>query len=187
MANKLVLALSVLFLLNKPNLLRAIQHRFLLDTCDPSGYLQGQDTSNCNTKNDSQCCQAGQSYPQYQCSPDVSSSTSAILTLNSFEEGGDGGGKSSCDDSWHDDSELVVALSTGWYSGGSRCLKNIMINANGNSVLAKVVDECDSLNGCDEDHAYQPPCRNNIVDASQGVWDALGISGGEYDITWSDA
>ncbi|XP_078166898.1 putative ripening-related protein 1 [Carex rostrata] len=187
MANKLVLALAVLFLLNKPNLSQAIQHRFLLDTCNPTGYLSGQDTSNCNTQNKSECCQSGQMYPQYQCSPDVSDATPAILTVNSFKDGGDGGDKSACDESWHDDSEMVVALSTGWYSAGSRCLKNIRINANGNSVIAKVVDECDSMNGCDEEHAYQPPCRNNIVDASQAVWNALGISDGEYDITWSDA
>ncbi|KAJ4812070.1 Ripening-related protein 3 [Rhynchospora pubera] len=187
MANKLVFALVILFLLNKPNLLQAIQHRFLLNTCNPSGYLPGTDTDNCNTENDSQCCQAGQSYPQYQCSPDVSDSTSAILTLNSFENGGDGGDPPRCDNTWHDNSEMVVALSTGWYSGGSRCLKNIKINANGKSVVAMVVDECDSVNGCDKPHSYQPPCRNNIVDASQAVWDELGISGGEYDITWSDA
>ncbi|RVW97293.1 Ripening-related protein grip22 [Vitis vinifera] len=34
----------------------------------------------------------------------------------------------------------------------------------GRSVLAKVVDECDSADGC----------ANNIVDGSDGVWAALG-------------
>ncbi|RLM78673.1 hypothetical protein C2845_PM12G10770 [Panicum miliaceum] len=113
-----------------------------------------------------------------------------VMTLNDFEEGGDGGDPSECDGRFHRNSERVVALSTGWYAKGRRCGKNIRISARGRSVLAKVVDECDSLNGCDKPHAYQPPCRPNIVDASQAVWDALGITGddvGEYPITWSDA
>jgi hypothetical protein len=56
-------------------------------------------------------------------------------------------------------------------------------------VVAKVVDECDSTKGCDEDHDYQPPCPNNIVDASKAVWKALGVPEGQWgglDITWSD-
>lgn len=120
----------------------------------------------------------------------MSGSTNALLTLNSFEAGGDGGAESACDNQFHDDSTPVVALSTGWYSGGSRCLNYININANGRSVRAMVVDMCDSTMGCDSDHAYQPPCRNNIVDGSRAVWEALGISEdnwGELDITWSDA
>ncbi|KAF2318858.1 hypothetical protein GH714_011190 [Hevea brasiliensis] len=58
------------------------------------------------------------------------------------------------------------------------------------SVKAKVVDECDSTMGCDADHDYQPPCANNIVDASKAVWKALGVpedDWGEMDIYWSDA
>lgn len=53
-----------------------------------------------------------------------------------------------------------------------------------------VVDECDSTMGCDSDHDFQPPCPNNIVDASKAVWKALGVpekDWGELDITWSDA
>ena len=41
--------------------------------------------------------------------------------------------------------------------------------------MAKVVDECDSMRGCDQEHAYQPPCKNNIVDGSDAVWSALGL------------
>ncbi|KAG5053684.1 hypothetical protein JHK85_006194 [Glycine max] len=36
-----------------------------------------------------------------------------------------------------------------------------------------VVDQCDSTKGCDADQDYQPPCANNIVDASNAVWEAL--------------
>lgn len=60
---------------------------------------------------------------------------------------------------------------------------------NGKSVTAKVVDECDSRAGCDEEHAGQPPCRNNIVDGSAAVWNGLGLDQvlGVVDVTWSMA
>ncbi|KAK2988803.1 hypothetical protein RJ640_004105 [Escallonia rubra] len=142
------------------------------NTCQPSGSLE------CGSK----------SYPKYECSPKVTSSTPAKLTNNDFSEGGDGGGPSECDGQYHANSERVVALSTGWYSGGSRCGKMVRITAsNGESVTAKIVDECDSMNGCDQEHAGQPPCKNNIVDASNAVWNALGlnIDLGVVDVTWS--
>lgn len=183
-----MLALATYFLLTQPYLLHANPYRFLAE-CKPSGYLKGTSTPNCNTKNKSECCEANKSYPQYYCSPPITSSTQAKMTLNSFAKGGDGGGKPDCGD-YHNDGELVVALSTGWYNHRSRCGKNIRINGNGKSVLAMVVDECDSVNGCDSVHAYQPPCGNNIVDASQAVWDKLGYHGddvGDAQITWSDA
>ena len=144
------------------------------DDCQPSGSLE------CN----------GQSYPTYTCSPQVTSSTSAVLTKNDFSEGGDGGGPSKCDDKYHENSDPIIALSTGWYNGGSLCGKMIRITAqNGMSVLAKVVDECDSMHGCDQEHAGQRPCDNNIVDGSNAVWDALGldINIGRVDVTWSMA
>jgi len=39
-----------------------------------------------------------------------------------------------------------------------------------------VVDECDSIMGCDPNHDYQPTCANNIVDSSRAVWEALGVA-----------
>ncbi|KAB1226478.1 Kiwellin [Morella rubra] len=148
----------------------------------------GPPQSNCQPSGTLTC--RGQSYPQYRCSPSVTSSTPARLTLNDFSEGGDGGGPSECDDQYHSNSERIVALSTGWFNQGSRCLKMIRITANnGKSVTAKVVDECDSVNGCDAEHAGQPPCKNNIVDGSSAVWDALGLdkNQGVTDVTWSMA
>ncbi|KAJ0101991.1 hypothetical protein Patl1_03851 [Pistacia atlantica] len=68
----------------------------------------------------------------------------------------------------------------------TRCGKNIKIRAsNGKNVIAKVVDDCDSVNGCDE----EPPCRNDIVDGSDAVWHALGLNTevGVVDVTWSMA
>ncbi|XP_077239917.1 putative ripening-related protein 1 [Tasmannia lanceolata] len=185
MANKSLLAMILLVLASLH-----VGHCFSpLGSCHPSGYLRGK-TGHCNTENDSDCCKAGKLYPQYRCSPPITGDTPATMTINSFAKGGDGGGPSECDSQYHSDAEFVVALSTGWYNGGSRCLNNININANGRSVMAKVVDECDSVYGCDSDHDFQPPCPYNIVDASPAVWKALGIPKseiGDYDITWSDA
>ncbi|KAK6920138.1 hypothetical protein RJ641_016042 [Dillenia turbinata] len=160
-------------------------------TCRASGTIKGKKPppGQCNRENDSDCCKQGKLYTTYRCSPPVSSHTKATLTLNSFEKNGDGGAPSECDNQYHSDDTPVVALSTGWYSHGSRCLKHIRINGNGKSAIAKVVDECDSTMGCDSDHDYQPPCPNNIVDASKAVWEALGVPSdkrGEMDITWSD-
>ncbi|MBA0719913.1 hypothetical protein Golax_007559 [Gossypium laxum] len=54
--------------------------------------------------------------------------------------GGDGGDRSKCDEQSHDNFERIVALSIGWYDGGSRCGKMIRIMvSNGKSVTAKVV------------------------------------------------
>lgn len=164
----------------------------LSSSCEPTGFLHGN-SHDCNRDHGSDCCQSGKEYPQYKCSPAVTGSTAATLTLNGFQKNEDGGGPSECDGQYHNDSELVVALSTGWYAGGSRCLNYIQITNpdNGRSVRAKVVDECDSMNGCDADHDYQPPCNNNVVDASPGVWKALGVPDyndvGEMHITWTDA
>ncbi|WMV55354.1 hypothetical protein MTR67_048739 [Solanum verrucosum] len=124
----------------------------------------------------------------YRCSPPVTSSTPAQLTFNDFSRGGDGGGPSSCDGQYHDNNERIVALSTGWFAGRSRCGKMIRIRANnGKTVTAKVVDECDSTMGCDAEHAFQSPCKNNIVDGSIAVWRALGLDTnlGIVPVTWS--
>ncbi|XP_057457396.1 kiwellin-like [Lotus japonicus] len=155
-------------------------------TCGGSGTSPSPSSDTCKSSGNLNC--KGKSYPQYRCSPPVLSSTQALLTLNDFSEGGDGGAESKCDEKFHDSSERVVALSTGWYNRGSRCGKMIRITAmNGKSTTAKVVDECDSVNGCDSEHAGLPPCRKNIVDGSQAVWNALGLDGdvGEEHVTWS--
>ncbi|KAH1073679.1 hypothetical protein J1N35_026007 [Gossypium stocksii] len=162
------------------------------DTCKPSGKLRGKKPppGKCNKDHDSDCCQEGKFYNTYTCSPPVSSHTKATLTLNGFGPKEDGGGPCECDNNYHKDSELIVALSTGWFNKKKRCMNYINIHGNGKTVKAKVVDECDSTMGCDDEHDYQPPCANNIVDASDAVWDALGVYGdkrGEMEIYWSDA
>ncbi|KAI3441802.1 Protein kinase domain-containing protein [Psidium guajava] len=161
-------------------------------SCRPSGRVRGKNPppGQCNTGDDSECCKDGRMYPIYRCSPPVSGHTRAHLTLNSFEKGGDGGGPSECDNQYHSNDTPVVALSTGWFNNMNRCLKKITIYGNGRSTQATVVDECDSTMGCDDEHDYQPPCDNDIVDASRAVWEALGVpkdNWGWLDITWSDA
>ncbi|KAK9276283.1 hypothetical protein L1049_005814 [Liquidambar formosana] len=123
-----------------------------------------------NPHNDAECCEEGKLYTTYKCSPPLSSHTKAILTINSFEKGGDGGKPSRCDGKYHSNDKPVVALSTGWFNNMKRCHHSITIRANGRSVNAMVVDQCDSTMGCDREHVYQPPCPNNIVDASKAVF-----------------
>ncbi|KAK7389979.1 hypothetical protein VNO78_25276 [Psophocarpus tetragonolobus] len=161
-------------------------------SCRPNGGIRVKRPlpRKCNTDDDSECCKKGKFYPTFKCSPPVSKHTKAVLTLNSFEKGGDGGGPSECDNMFHTDNTLIVALSTGWFNNRKRCHHNITIFGNGRRVNAMVVDECDSRRGCDAEHDFQPPCPNNVVDASKAVWKALGIpksDWGELDIHWSDA
>lgn len=159
--------------------------------CHPSGKIMAKKPPpRCNQDNDSDCCEEGKLYSTYKCSPPVSSHTKASLTLHVFETNKDGDGPCECDNKFHTDDTPVVTLSTGWYNKGSRCLNNITITANGRSVVAMVVDECDSTMGCDEEHDYHPPCANNIVGASKAIWKSLGVPHGQWgrlDITWTDA
>ncbi|KAL6614804.1 hypothetical protein ACP70R_037074 [Stipagrostis hirtigluma subsp. patula] len=107
--------------------------------------------------------------------------TRAVMTVNGFQKGEDGGGPAACDGHYHSDRDKLAALSTGWYAGGRRCHKAIRITSvrTGRTVEAQVVDECDSRRGC----------KNNIVDTSAAVWKALGLDTdvGEVPVVWSDA
>lgn len=157
--------------------------------CKPSGRIKGRQAPKDQCGGDDECCHAGKTYTTFKCSPPLTKRTKATLTINNFQKGGDGGGPSECDQKYHSNKTPVVALSTGWFNGMKRCLKNITVYANDRSVKAMVVDECDSTRGCDKEHGFQPPCPNNIVDASQAVWEALGIpksDWGLYDVFWSD-
>lgn len=121
--------------------------------CRPSGIIRGKKPppGQCNQEDDSDCCKAGKMYPTYTCSPPLSGNPQAYLTLNSFEAGGDGGGPSKCDNKYHNDNTPIVTLSTGWYNNGRRCHNNITINGDGRSVVAMMVDECDSTMGFDSE------------------------------------
>ncbi|KAL6883477.1 hypothetical protein ACP4OV_010891 [Aristida adscensionis] len=159
--------------------------------CRATGFLVGKG-HRCNRQQGSECCVSGRRYPQFRCSPPVSKRTPATLTLNGFESGESGGAPGACDGRFHRDSEMVVALSSGWLrlDGVHRCNKKVRVTgSHGKSVVARVVDECDSVNGCDAEHNFEPPCASNVVDASPAVWKALGLDTdlGEVHVTWSDA
>ncbi|XP_048141622.1 kiwellin-1-like [Rhodamnia argentea] len=146
-------------------------------SCKPSGRIRGRKPppGQCNTEDDSDCCREGRVYTTYRCSPPTSRQTKATLTLNSFEKGGDGGAPSEYDNKLHSDDTLVVALSTGWFNHRSRCLKHITIYGNGRSVKAMVVDECDSTEGCDAGHDYQPRrCLGSRLGGSRSAAKRLG-------------
>ncbi|KAL6642897.1 hypothetical protein ACP70R_021078 [Stipagrostis hirtigluma subsp. patula] len=160
-------------------------------TCHPSGFVHGKGRHCNSSENGSEnCCVTGKRYPRFRCSPPVSARTPAILRFSRFDNGEDDQRIALCDDRAHRDSELVVTLSSGWLrlGGTDRCNKKIRVVANGRSVVAKVVDECDSADGCDEEHDFEPPCRNNVVNGSPAVWKALRLneSIGELKVTWSD-
>jgi hypothetical protein len=108
--------------------------------------------------------------PQLQVPPPAASGQGGQLkgrlTWNSFEQGGDGGGASQCDEKFHSNTELIVALATGIFQDGKSCGKMVTITANGRSTNAKVVDQCDTP---------RDGCVPGTVDASKAVWDALGL------------
>ncbi|XP_074273021.1 putative ripening-related protein 1 [Silene latifolia] len=155
--------------------------------CRSTGVFRGNSppAEQCN----SNCCVQNQVYFTFQCSPDVTNQTAGILTLKTFQNRR-GMVPSKCYNKYYPDMAPVVALSTGWYNGGTRCGKVILISANGRSVKARVVGECDSTKGCDTLDGYHPPCGYDIVAASNIVWRALGVppsQSGKLSITWADA
>ncbi|GMN64213.1 hypothetical protein TIFTF001_033293 [Ficus carica] len=98
-------------------------------SCKPSSRIKGKKPppGACNQENYSDCCKQGKFYTTYECLPRVTGHTKAVLTLNSFQQGGDGGGPSECDNKYHSDNTPVVALSTGWFNNMERYLQKITI------------------------------------------------------------
>ncbi|KAE9460508.1 hypothetical protein C3L33_07593, partial [Rhododendron williamsianum] len=88
----------------------------------------------------------------------------------------------------HSDSTPIVALTTGWYNGGSRCLKEMAVahqNATSTTWTTHRLWHC-RPGGTTEGAA---PCPNDI-DATKAMWEVLGVprdSCGKLDITWTDA
>ncbi|GJW45999.1 putative ripening-related protein 1 [Tanacetum coccineum] len=142
---------GLLFLLA---LLAASSFEIKAQTCKPSGGITGKKppAGQCNRENDSDCCVQGKVVMVVVHQRVTNTTTRMTHQLSHFQ------------------------VSTGWYKGGDRCHKYITINGNGRSVKEMVVDECDSTMGYDDEHDYQPPCPNNIVDASKAVWKPLGVS-----------
>ncbi|KAF7120639.1 hypothetical protein RHSIM_Rhsim13G0097600 [Rhododendron simsii] len=126
----------------------------------------------------------------YDCSPPVlaSGSTPARLKYRDYSYPF----PSQCDGKFHPGTERVVAMSTGWFNGGSRCGKMIRVfGGDGRSVVAEVVDECDSFHGCIWEREGMPQCDNDIIEGSDAVWEGLGLNNKDYlgnvNVTWSMA
>ncbi|KAJ6942403.1 LOW QUALITY PROTEIN: AT-hook motif nuclear-localized protein 5-like [Populus alba x Populus x berolinensis] len=171
--------------------LSQLVHWYEAQKCKPSGKERSPENE-CNQDNGAECCERRKILHHLQVFAIRVRAYKGNFNNKQFEEGGDGGGPSECDGRYQDDGTPVVALSTGWFGNKKRCSHHITINGNGRSVKALVVDHCDSTMGCDGEHGYQPPCPNNIVDASKAVWKALGVNEkdkewGWMDVTWSDA
>jgi rare lipoprotein A (peptidoglycan hydrolase) len=75
----------------------------------------------------------------------------------------------------HQDSDMICALKTELYNGGSHCGKKVHITnpANGKSITVIVADSC-------------PSCKNNDhIDLSTGAFDAISSRDlGDVPITW---
>ncbi|XP_074302148.1 kiwellin-1-like [Silene latifolia] len=137
--------------------------------CRSTGVFRGNSSParQCNSNS----CVQNQVYFTFQCSPDVTNQTAGILTLKTFQNRR-GMVPSHYYSKYYPVMAPVVALSTGWYNGGTRCETVILISANGRSVKPRVVDEGDSTKGCDASDGYHPSCGYNIVAASNLVWRA---------------
>ncbi|KAK1266493.1 hypothetical protein QJS04_geneDACA000320 [Acorus gramineus] len=126
-------------------------------------------------------------YPLYHCSPRITTNfTRASLTYNRLVGPGSVyAGPAKCDGIKYSESELVVSISTGWFSKGSHCGKKILIKSNyGMSVVAKVVSECNSHGGCRR--YFQPPCGNNVIEGTLSVYHALNLPVGSVQpVMWS--
>lgn len=90
----LVLLSSLFIFLSLPNLNRATI-RIVIGMCHASGYLTGK-SGFCITQNYADCCQEGQLYPQYCCTPPITDSTEAIMDIGCFSQGSDGGSPAEC-------------------------------------------------------------------------------------------
>ncbi|XP_048538217.1 putative ripening-related protein 6 [Triticum urartu] len=100
----------------------------------------------------------------------------AVMSVNGFENGEEGG-PASCDGQYHNDDLFLVSMASKWYGTGLRCGKMISIKRLiGTSVQAMVVDDCGD------------GCGDNEISTSAAVWKALGIdtSAGEVPVLWSD-
>ncbi|KAF7081377.1 hypothetical protein CFC21_085324 [Triticum aestivum] len=99
----------------------------------------------------------------------------AVMSLNGFQQGEEGG-PARCDGQYHSDDLFLVSMTSKWYGPGLRCGKMITIKSSGGIVQAMVVDDCED------------GCGDNEISTSAAVWGVLGLdpSIGEVPVTWSD-
>ncbi|KAM3245214.1 hypothetical protein ACQJBY_056498 [Aegilops geniculata] len=113
---------------------------------------------------------------QVSCTASEVGDLPAVMSVNGFENGEEGG-PASCDGQYHSDDLFLVSMASKWYGPGLRCGRMISIKRLiGTSVQAMVVDDCGD------------GCGDNEISTSAAVWKALGIdtSTGEVPVLWSD-
>ncbi|KAF3636125.1 putative ripening-related protein 1-like [Capsicum annuum] len=76
----------------------------------PSGKIKGikPPPRKCKIGYQSECCKPEESYTTYKCSPSVSGKTKVVLTINSFQKGGE----------WQCDNNIVNASKAVWKALG---------------------------------------------------------------------
>lgn len=132
-----------------------------------SSYLGLQSSDSSSLVIDSSAASTGSLSSPVTGSNSESCKTTGRLTYNNFSGSGPGSsGGGACTGGFYSDSQLVIALATPIFNGGSNCGKEVTIRYGGKSVKAVVVDECASSDGCPA----------NALDASKGVWNVLGIN-----------
>ncbi|XP_024545223.1 G-type lectin S-receptor-like serine/threonine-protein kinase SD2-5 [Selaginella moellendorffii] len=121
------------------------------------------------------CCIPGLAYRTFTCSPNLQGTNNAVLYVTSFNLSNPRSLRPCTYSEWN--MEPMAALATGWYSQDrSLCLKNIQVLApNRRTVVARMVAECYSPNGCLSDHSFTEPCAPNAVAANEQVWRKLGV------------
>uniref|UniRef100_A0A8I6YFA1 Ripening-related protein n=1 Tax=Hordeum vulgare subsp. vulgare TaxID=112509 RepID=A0A8I6YFA1_HORVV len=115
---------------------------------------------------------------QVSCAIGQTYTFSAVMSVNGFDKGEEGG-PASCDGQYHSDDQFLVSLGTMWYGPDNRCGKTIRIRSSDEVyVVAMVVDECGRESGCGE----------NEISTSAAVWKAFGLDTGvgEVFVSWSD-
>ncbi|BAS95854.1 Os06g0116933, partial [Oryza sativa Japonica Group] len=141
-----------------------------------SGYAYSTETrrgARC-PKGSPDCCVVGKRYPRFMWLTAGIGHAPAIPTLHMC---------------FRRNMELVVELysGSGWLclddgGGGARCRRcngriRVVVTAaavNGRSVVVRVVDECDYVNGCCNEDGFAPPCQDNVGGESLTVWKKLG-------------
>ncbi|EAY92822.1 hypothetical protein OsI_14625 [Oryza sativa Indica Group] len=141
-----------------------------------SGYAYSTETrrgARC-PKGSPDCCVVGKRYPRFMWLTAGIGHAPAIPTLHMC---------------FRRNMELVVELysGSGWLclddgGGGARCRRcngriRVVVAAaavNGRSVVVRVVDECDYVNGCCNEDGFAPPCQDNVGGESLTVWKKLG-------------
>jgi hypothetical protein len=122
--------------------------------------------------------------PHHHCAParHGGGGTPAVMTVNGFQRGESGGGASACDDQFHSDGELIVALSTEWFARGRRCHRRSASRARATGVApwrhASWTSATPTAGAATTSSTRRRRCGGPL---------GLDTDVGEVPVTWSDA